>query len=168
MFVFFGIFVCSSCSAQNLTDDFLDVSVTIPSTQEWAEIDLNISEVDFGIMNLSGLAVDKRKSKYYEIRNRGNINITITPKLDEGSDDIFDNIKFSKSISDSLSSWINIGDYSINMAKTSSDGSWSDWERYAIRLDLMSYLNSGEQVPFDIIDYKKTIRFQILANPDYD
>ena len=152
---------------ENLTDDSFEVSVDILATQEWAEVELNTTSIDFGVINLTtGSVTNERKNAYYEIRNKGNINITVTPILASGTDDIFDNLKFSKSVSDSLSSWKEIGNYSIEMNSTSPSPSWSDWQRYAIRLDLSNYLDSEEQIPFDIINHNNVVLFEVL--PRYD
>lgn len=163
-----GFFLISFASAtQNFTNAQIEVSVDILATQEWAEIELNTTSIDFGAVNLTtGSVVDKRKSAYYEIRNKGNVNITVTPSLVSGADSIFDNLKFAKSTSDSLSSWRAMGNYSINMNATDSLNLWSTWQKYAIRLDLSNYLDSGEIIPFNIVNYKKTVAFEVT--PRYD
>ncbi|MEI7718921.1 MAG: hypothetical protein WCI72_03550 [archaeon] len=160
-----GFFLVNFASAtQNFTENSLEVSVDILATQDWAEIELNTTSIDFGTVNMTtGSVVDKRKNMYYEIRNKGNVNITVTPSLADGADPIFDNLKFSKSVSDSLSSWKSMGDYSINMTATDSVNLWSTWQKYAIRLDLSNYLGAGEQIPFKIVNYKKTVVFEITA-----
>ena len=149
-------------ASQNLTSDSFEVSVDIPATMEWAEVELNTTSIDFGAINLSGSSVEKRKSAYYEIRNRGNINISVTPSLAVGADPIFDNLKFSRLVSDQLSYWRFIGNYSIDMNATDSLSLWSNWQRYAIRLDLNDYLESGESIPFNIVNYKKTVVFDVM------
>jgi hypothetical protein len=160
-FVILFFLISFSNAEQNFTIDSMEVSVDIPATQEWAEIELNTASIDFGSVNVTGSLTDKRKSAYYEIRNRGNTNITVTPVLAAGSDDIFDNLKFSKLISDSLSTWRFIGNYSIDLNATSSYD-WSIWHKYSIRLDLTDYLGSGEIIPFDINNYKKTVVFEVM------
>lgn len=155
----------SLCYAeQNFTGSSMDVSVDIPSTMEWAEVELNTSSIDFGPINLSATSsTEKRKSIYYEIRNRGNVNISVMPVLASGADPVFDNLKFSRLVGDSLSTWRSVGNYSINMNATTSLGLWTTWQRYAIRLDLNDYSAS---VPFDIVGYKKTVVFEVI--PRYE
>jgi hypothetical protein len=155
-----------SSASQNFTSASLEVSVDIPATMEWAEVELNTTSIDFGELNLSGSASDKRKSAYYEIRNRGNVNITVTPVLADSVDAIFENLKFARLISDPLSAWRELGDYSIQMNATSSDNSWSAWQKYSIRLDLMNYLSSGEEIPFNIINHKNNVIFEVM--PRYE
>ena len=132
----------------------LNVSASIPSKMDWAEIELNTTEIDFGEINMSGYANDKRKSQYYEIRNKGNIDIRVTPVLSDESDKIFSHLRFARILSDPLSEWRQIGNYSLRMNKTNGD--WSDWKRYAIRLDLNNY---NEDIPFDIINHKNRVIF---------
>jgi hypothetical protein len=161
-FVLFITFIlsCFASAEQNFTGSSMDVSVDIPATMEWAEVELNTSSIDFGPINLSATSsIEKRKSVYYEIRNRGNVNISVMPSLASGADPIFDNLRFSRLVSDSLSTWRSVGNYSISMNATPPSGIWASWQRYAIRLDLNAYQAS---LPFDVVGYKKTVVFEVI------
>jgi len=151
----------------NITNDSIEVYTSLYATQEWAQIDLNVSEIDFGWINLSATTVDqKRKSVVYWIKNRGNINITVTPILNDESDSIFKNIYFSSYVDrSSVTKWKQIGDnYNISLNAT-ENGAWTE-NRFAIHLKLDNYVNENGPIPFDIIDHNNAVIFEVL--PRYD
>lgn len=161
-----GFFLISFSSALNITGDSLDVYASIYATQEWAQIELNISEIDFGWINVSEtLVAQKRRSLIYGLRNRGNINITVKPTLSDSGDLLFSNLYFSKKISDSVGSWKQIGEYNVSLNAT-EDNNWVD-NSFAIHLKLDNYLSGvGGVIPFNDVDHQNTVIFDVI--PRYE
>lgn len=150
------------CALENYTNAELDVSVSIPATMQWAEIELNISGIDFGSINISDelSSTQKEFRTKYKIRNRGNVNITVTPILDNSDSlHIFDNLWFGRTYT---SGWEKIGEYDILMNSTAPDMSWSGWIEQSVKLDLSDYTTEYGQVPFDIVDHESTVVFEVL------
>jgi len=164
-FTFIFIIYLGFVSAElNLTSDSLDVYASIYATQEWAQVELNVSEIDFGWINVSEpFVAQKRRSIAYELRNRGNMNITVKPKLEDSTDLLFNNLYFSKKTSDSVGTWKQIGIYNISLNAT-IDNSWIT-NSLAIHLKLDNYLSeSGGVIPFDITNHKNTVIFEVTPN----
>ncbi|MEM4331023.1 MAG: hypothetical protein QW273_03390 [Candidatus Pacearchaeota archaeon] len=163
-FISFMFFIYFSSSNENLMNGSLDVIVTLPATQEWAEIELNISEINFGIINLSKeiSSSEKEVRTKYKIRNRGNINISVVPIL-EKDDSIFRYLEFGRTYT---SGWFKIGTYQILMNKSKEDGSWNPWFEQSIKLNLKNYVEEQGEIPFDIVNHKARVIFWVL--PRYD
>lgn len=159
-------FLINFSSALNITGDSLDVYTSIYATQEWSQIELNISEINFGWINVSEpLVAQKRRSITYGLRNRGNINIIIKPTLEDPNDLLFSNLYFSKKISDSSGTWKQIGEYNVSLNAT-IDNNWID-NSFAIHLKLDDYLDEvGGVIPFNDVDHQNTVIFDVI--PKYD
>ena len=160
-FCFAVIMLLSFSSAVSLDNASIDVSVSLVTDGEWAGIDLNITEVNFGVLNLSNSSEDRFRTKY-EIRSQGNINMSVTPILEDEDDPIFKYLEFSRTYT---SGWKQIGNYSILMNRTYEIGEWSDPFVQSIQLDLGDYLSDGGS-PFDIVNHTNKVIFWVM--PRYD
>lgn len=160
--IFLFLFGISFVCANNYSNTSLEVIVDLPSTEEWTAIELNISSIDFGEIDLRNESAPKYARQKYNIRSQGNVNMTITPILQE-PDTIFQYLEFARTYT---SGWQKIGDYSFNMNRTYSIGEWSPWFTQSIKLDLTNYLAEQSRVPFDLQDYSKTVIFWVT--PRYD
>ena len=154
------VLFCSVCvsAEQNFTQPSIDVYVNIPASQEWAEVQLNESNLDFGTLGV-GNETHYRKVL---LESRGNVNITITPVLKNASDDIFSNLFFTRRGPTTSSNYDSIGNWSIDMNRTYSVGDWNS-DYFYIKLDLKDYTND---IPFDIMNHRNNVEFVIM--PRYD
>jgi hypothetical protein len=97
-----------------------------------------------------------RSDKVY-INNTGNVDITVTPQLENSSEEIYSNLYFSTTTTES--SFRKIGNFSLNLSKPDVLGGVESDYIY-IKLDLTNY---NKTVPSDLISYKKNIRFIAMA-----
>lgn len=159
VFLFIFTITYSSALEQNFTNASIEVSVDIPATQEWSEIEINTTSIDFGELNLStGSTTDSRRLKY-EIRNRGNVNISVTPLLWDNNDIIFNYLEFGRTYT---SGWRAVGNYSIEMNRTYNVGDWNPWFLQSIQLDLGDYIADHGQIPFDISNHRNSVVFWVM------
>lgn len=148
----------SSALVQNFTGAEIDVSVDIPANQEWAGITLSTNSIDFGDINTSN------ESEYYKvyINNSGNVNITVKPRLESIEDSIFENLYFTYRSPSVHSSYDPIGTWGLNLTRTYNAGQINK-DYFYMKLYLKNY---NPLVPFDIVDHKNTVIFDII--PRYD
>jgi hypothetical protein len=150
-------FLVSFVSANTYINTSLTVSVDLPATEEWAAVELNTSEIDFGEIDLRNTSAPTYMRAKYEIRSQGNVNMTVTPVL-RSPDSIFQYLEFGRTYT---SGWKQIGEYSFDMNRTYNIGDWSPWFTQSIKLDLTDYLAEQGRVPFDLVDYKSTVIFWV-------
>lgn len=127
-----GILVCLAClsfvSASNAT---LEVSVNyIPPEPDRISVEVPDS-LDFG--NVSAGEESDVFDVY--INNTGNVDITVTPVLDDGSEEIFKNLAFRRTQNDDFA---DVGDFSVNISAPSSGDDVKSQRTYAM-LDLTNY-----------------------------
>lgn len=92
-----------------------DVVANIASTQHWAEVALNTSEIDFGYVERNN-----SYTKKYRIQARGTIDIEVVPTLVNENDDIFSNLYLSRTTSNAKK----IGDYKMVYNLAALNRSW--------------------------------------------
>lgn len=154
--IFFIFYSCSVC-AETYSNSSFEVIVDLPATEDWAAVELNVSSIDFGEIDLRNESATKYVRQKYNIRSQGNVNMTVTPVL-KNPDTIFQYLEFARTYT---SGWQKIGEYSFEMNRTNNIGEWSPWFTQSIKLDLTNYLEEQSRVPFDLEDHKNTVIFWV-------
>jgi len=164
--IIIGLFVCLgfvSSMDENYTGMEVDTLATVPATLKWAQVEINTTSFNFGIINLSSTISDEKEIRIqYKIRNRGNVNIEVHPKLKTDDEkNIFQNLWFARTTSETKK---RIGNYTILMNQTSEFENWATKHNQYIWLNLKNYISENGQVPFDIVDHKKTVIFEVMPS----
>ena len=95
-----------------------------------------------------------------DVNNTGNVNITVTPLLQDLNDEIFSNLYFQNRQSGNNSQEYMLGDYSFNISKPSTPGGKRS-EYFWMWLDLTNFEGNIEE---DIIGRRADLLFIALPN----
>lgn len=161
-----GIFICLGFISANTDGTFVgnetetlknisaefDVVAEVQATQYYAEVWLNTSEINFGLVD-AGDDNDAHRLRY-KIRARGNVDIKVIPSLVEKEDDIFYNLDFARTFT---SGWKNIGDYEMRFNLTKNKGYWSVIGTST--LENMTNSNGEQSIRLDLSNFNNTIPF---------
>ncbi len=84
IFLAFLVFLLASLSF-SLAEDYyqnaeVDAIISLPATGDWVAVEVNTTEFDFGYVDVtnSSLNLETAARTKYKIRNRGNVNVTVT------------------------------------------------------------------------------------------
>ncbi len=87
-----------------------------------------------------------------DVKNTGNVNVTITPQLANASEVIFSYLEFQRRVAEP---WERIGEWSLKIKKPSKIGGFED-EYFYVKLDLGGY---PKDITEDIIGHRAEVIF---------
>ncbi|MEM4181819.1 MAG: hypothetical protein QXX68_01540 [Candidatus Pacearchaeota archaeon] len=154
-----GIFIGNESYTQTETSAEMEILANLESTQSWAEVEINTTEIHFG--NVIPMSPWNTYRAKYKIKARGNINIEVTPILVNSNDEIFSNLYFARTYESSKSKWTKIGSYKMIFNLTENAGYWSIIGSTGLQNATWSGTNGDQSVLLDLSDYKKPIPFDI-------
>lgn len=130
-----------------------EVVVDIPATQNWAEVQLNTSEINFG-----HIEEGTDKTMAYKIWARGSIDIEVRPTLTTAEDEVFSKLYFSRT---EKTNYKKIGEYIMRFNLTENKSNWlgigsSNME--PMKPDLIT--NGRQYIKLDLTNFREIIPFE--------
>ena len=156
---FLAIFVLYLASA---LDDTMTMEANILAGSGTSE-DEDIVRVEVPDYLFFGNVSNGGKSEELKVyvNNTGNVDITVTPRLVNSSEEIFSHLYFRKTKTKTINgtstdvNFTSIGDFSFNITKPSSGNSFND-EYFYVILDLTNY---NKTISNNILGHKANVKF---------